>query len=100
MIYQQLSLPTPCQLSENPELAVLVTLTISLQMAHFAVVAAYPNLDTGLDPYVASDERAAYASSMVKQFRALTEIIDEYLSAVERNQSLSRRPSTSTGPAF
>jgi len=100
MIYQQLSLPSPSELSEDPELAVLVTLTTSLRMAYFAVTSAYPNLGDGLAPHAARDEREAYASSIVKQFRALMETIDEYLGAVQRKQSWRRRPSSPTGPAF
>ena len=99
MIYQQLSLPSPSELSEDPELAVLVTLTTSLRMA-YAVTSAYPNLGDGLAPHAARDEREAYASSIVKQFRALMETIDEYLGAVQRKQSWRRRPSSPTGPAF
>ena len=98
MIYQQLSLPSPSELSDDPQLAVLVTLTTNLQMASFALLAAYPDLDTQ-DP-CARDEREAYASSIFKQIRALVEIVEEYLSAVQRFRSCKSWRSSPTEPAF
>ena len=100
MIYQQLSLPSPSELSDDPELAVLVVLTTNLEMAHFAVLSAYPDLDGTLTPYAASNEREAYASSIVKHVRALAETVEEYLGAVRRQRSWTSRPSLPTDPAF
>lgn len=100
MIYQQLSLPSPSELSDDPELAVLVTLTTNLHMANFAVLSAYPDLHGAVAPYAARDEREAYASCIVKHVRALLETVEEYLGAVRRQHSWTTRPSSPADPAF
>jgi hypothetical protein len=52
MIYQNLKLPSPTELSDDPELAVLVTLTTALQMASFALLSVFPELVTWLPDYL------------------------------------------------
>jgi hypothetical protein len=90
MIYQQQKLPSPTELSDDPELAVLVTLTTALQMASFALLSVFPELDSpldGPDPHAPHGVQEAFATSIVKQIDALEDVVEEYLRAVERHRS-------------
>lgn len=100
-LYQRLKLPSPTELSEDPELAVLFALTINLAMARFALMATYPALDGPANgEQVARNEQEAYASAIVKQAHALFDIVEEYLNAVQRLRSFKSGHESSTEPAF
>ncbi len=102
MIYQRLRLPSPTELGDDPQLAVLTVLITNLEMASFALLSVYPDLDGHPDypdPHAARHEQEAYASSIVKQVRALVDIVQEYLSAVQRGRSWKSRRSSCAKPA-
>jgi hypothetical protein len=103
MIYQTLRLPNPTELSDNPQLAVLVTLKTTLAAASFALLAAYPELDSGLDgPDLDSSHAVelAYATSIWKQIHALLDMVEDYFTVVDRRCSLGSRHSSSTERSF
>ena len=93
MIYPRL--PTPIELSEDPELAVLVTLATNLAMARFAILAAYPDLEhCDPDSRHSQTEQDAYANAIFKQLAALGDLLEEYIASVRRLRSpKSHQPS-------
>lgn len=81
-------LPTPEELGEASELAVLVTLTVNLQMATFALLASYPDLDPSGDARPAHDPQEAYVYALLSQIRALENIVEAFLESARQRRSL------------
>lgn len=80
-------LPTPEELGEASELAVLVTLTVNLHMANFALLASYPDLDPSGDSRPAHDPQEAYVYALLSQIRALESIVEAYLESARQLHS-------------
>lgn len=93
-------LPTPDELGDSPELASLVTLTINLEMASFALLAAYPDLDFDYDARSSYTEQDAYVYAMISQIRALEGVVEEYLESIRRLRSLRKSNSGGTQVSF
>lgn len=74
-------LPTPPQLERDPELAILAVLHTTLQVAVYALVAAYPQLAT--DYPLPSDRDFHVASKILSLAYQLRRAISEYRRALD-----------------
>ncbi len=83
-------LPTPEEISEHPELAIVVALLTNLQLASFALLAAYPDLDVDSNPHSSRTEQEAYVYAMLSQTRALEAVVEEYLGSLQRLRFLEK----------
>ena len=84
--------PSPHQLADDPELAILTVLDSALMMARNALLAAHPLLCADDDDRY-DDGPAWIAEGLLAQARALTDTLDIYrhaLRVVEQRRSLRR----------
>jgi hypothetical protein len=90
-------MPSPEELREAPEMAVLTSLAYSLEAAQLALAASYPSLydDSGLDDD--HTEQSAYARGLYCQIDALLSLVDGYLTSAHRATSPSYRRRRSPG---
>ena len=90
-------LPTPIELSENPELAALRILKTNLDVAELALLASYPeNCEC---PERSRTEPEAYAIAILFQIDALESILNEYVESIRRLQEWrNREPSEESSP--
>ena len=85
---------TPIEFNENPELAALRILKTSLEVAHLALVATYPDCEPSCSQHCRS-EQEAFAISLLYQIDALSAVLDEYAESIRRlRQPRNREPST------
>lgn len=86
-------LPTPEQISVDPELAALWILMANMDIARAALVASHPDLlrEYPDDPRT---EQEAYAMAIIHQCHALTGMVHEYMEGIGRlRQWRSIKPS-------
>lgn len=92
---------TPLELGENPELAALQILATSLDVAHMALLAAYPDsceLSRSLDRRRSEPE--AYALSILCQTDALSVMLQEYTESIRQAREWRNRESATDDVAF
>lgn len=77
-----MSFLTPSELMENPELAVLLVLKTSLNVAELALHAAYP--DNCECSERCRSEQEAYVFAIRHQISTLEALLDEHLESLER----------------
>jgi hypothetical protein len=75
-------IPSPSELAENPELAVLKTLLTNLDVFEMALSVVYPEED--YRPDCSQSEQEAYATAVRCQTRALELMLCEYADSVDR----------------
>ena len=78
----QRQIPSPSELAENPELAVLKTLLTNLDVFEMALSVVYPEED--YRPDRSQSEQEAYATAVRSQTRALELMLCEYADSVDR----------------
>ena len=97
-------LPTPEELANDPELAVLVALAQSLEVARVTLLAHYPDLHADdINCRRTHSDLDAYTAAISYQLHALSRTIDEYIDSVglRRNLQNCNPPARdSQGPAF
>ena len=74
-------LPTPPQIAENPEIALLSVLDFTLDASVRALVAAHPELDGAGQPYL-GNQPAQYALRSLGQIWRLKRALLRYLEVV------------------
>jgi hypothetical protein len=74
----------PSDFIENPEVAALAILKTSLEVAHCALAATYPECE----PVESRSEQEAFAISILHHSAALVAMIDEYCESVRRSWRL------------
>jgi hypothetical protein len=87
------SFPTPIQLNENPELAVLRLLKTNLEVAEVALLAEYPDCEEP-DWERQHSEQEAYVTAILHQIDALEATLDEYAKSIRRLRSWRNREPT------
>ncbi len=92
------SLPTPIELSENPELAALRILKTNLDVAELALLASYPESCEG--PERSGGEQEAYAMAILYQIDALEAMLNEYAESIRRLRQWRNRESSEEGNPF
>lgn len=97
-----LTMPSPQQLQEAPELAILVSLAYSLEATQLALAANYPSLyenESDLDDD--HTEQSAYARALYAHIDPLISLVDGYQASVRRALSLAnRRPPSADNISF
>ena len=78
------ALPTPAQLMEAPELAVLRVLQTALEVAEAALKATYPDDAEAVESRGGRSEPEAYALAILYQSEVLGGLIHEYVQSVGR----------------
>ncbi len=78
-------LPTPGQIANTPELAMLATLQHGLELTLRAIIAAHPDLDDPDRPYWATEpSRTQHAAQrLLVQISLLQALTQEYVEAIE-----------------
>lgn len=82
------TMPSPQEVGEAPELALLVSVACSLEATQVALAASYPNLyedESELDDD--HTETSAYARAIFSQIHALLPLLGGYLASVRRASS-------------
>jgi hypothetical protein len=94
------SFPTPMDLSDNPELAVLEILKINLEVAKRVLLASYPSARCG-EPCFESchSEQEAYANGILYQSDALTAIVQAYVESTRRLDGAVKGPTCGVKPS-
>lgn len=84
-----MSVATPDQLVNDPELAVLELLDVTLQQANFALFAAHPELVSGdcLEYHAATTPQLWIADSISNHVCALQHAINRYREACEARRT-------------
>lgn len=91
------TLPTPLELSENPELGALRILRTSLEVAELALRATYPESCERFESR--RTEEDAYALAILYQIDALEATLDEYVESIRRLRAWrNREPSGDSIP--
>ena len=85
------SLPTPSELQEDPELAVLRILATSLRMAELALLSSHPASYEPARSDGPRTEQEAYAAALLYQIEALEGVLGEYVESTRRLRDWSRR---------
>lgn len=96
-------MPSPQELREAPEMALLASLAYSLEAVQLALAASYPSLyEDESDLEDDHTEQSAYARGIYSQIDALLSLLDGYLASVRRTLSpgYRRRRPTSGDVAF
>jgi hypothetical protein len=72
--------PTPCDLADNPELAVLAVLDTALHLSIRALVAAHPQLEADAVPFWRLDRSRPFllAGSIVSLAQMLSDQLEQY----------------------
>lgn len=83
-MFHKTLIPPVGEFTEYPELAVLMTLATNLEIAQFALNAAYPDLDFDYTQRSSHSEQDAFLSAWGAQLRALQIILEEYLESLQR----------------
>ena len=87
-------IPTPQDVRNAPELALLASLAYCLESTQIALAATYPSI--GEDEADLDDdhtEQGAYARALFRQIDAILPIVDAYIASVHRAVSPgNRRP--------
>ena len=84
-------LPTPPQIAQCPELALLSVLDFTLDAAVRALVAAHPELDGAEQPYIGSYQ-AQYALSILGQIWRLKQYLLRYWERALKECSSELKP--------
>ena len=87
------SFPTPMDLVDNPELAVLRILKTNLYVAELALLAAYPDGSESTYSERCPGSEEAYARAILYQIDALEATLDEYVESVRRFREWRTRES-------
>lgn len=90
-------MPSPQQLREAPEMALLASLAYSLEAAQLALAASYPSLYDESDLDDDHTEQSAYARGLYSQIDALLSLVDAYLTSAHRATSPGYRRRASPG---
>lgn len=81
-------MPSPEEVREAPEMALLASLAYSLEATQVTLAASYPSLyENDSDLEGDHTERSAYARAMFSQIHALLPLLDGYLASVRRVSS-------------
>ena len=91
------TMPSPEELREAPEMAVLTSLAYSLEAAHLALAASYPSLYDECDLDDDHTEQSAYARGLYCQIDALLSLVAAYLTSAHRATSPGYRRRRSPG---
>lgn len=92
------TMPSPQEVCEAPELALLASVACSLEATQVALAASYPALyEDESDLEGDHTERSAYARAMFSQIHALLPLLDGYLASVRRASSPGYRRRRSAG---
>ncbi len=97
-MFHKTLMPRVNDFAEYPELAVLMTLATNLEIALFALNAAYPDLDFDYTQRSSYTEQDAYLAALGAQLRALQIVLEEYLESLQRIRYL-KAPSGGGGVA-
>jgi len=88
-------MPSPEEIREAPEMALLASLAYSLEAAQVALAANYPSLYDDLEGD--HTEQSAYARGLYSQIAALLPLLHGYLASVRRATSPAYRRRRSPG---
>ena len=90
-------MPSPQEVRDAPEMALLTALAYSLEATQIALAASYPSLynECGLDDD--HTEQAAYARAVYTQIDGLLSLLGGYVASVGRASSLANRHGRSAG---
>ena len=90
-------MPSPQEVRDAPEMALLTSLAYSLEATQIALAASYPSLynECGLDDD--HTEQGAYARAVYTQIDALMSLLEGYVASVGRARSLAKRQCRSAG---
>ena len=90
-------MPSPQEVRDAPEMALLTALAYSLEATQVALVASYPSLyeECGLDDD--HTEQGAYARALYTQIDGLLSLLGGYVASVGRASSLANRHCRSAG---
>ena len=92
------TMPSPQEVGEAPELALLASLACSLEATQVTLAASYPSLyEDESDLEGDHTERSAYARAIFTQIHALLPLLDGYLASVCRANSTGYRRRRSPG---
>lgn len=78
------SLPTPAELQEDPELAVLRILRTTLSVAELALLSSYPESCEPARSGGSRSEQEAYVTAILHQIEALEGVLDQYVESIRR----------------
>jgi len=91
-------MPSPQEVREAPELALLASLAYSLEATQVSLAVNYPSLcEDESDLEGDHTEQSAYATAVFSQIHALLPLIDGYLASVRRASSPGYRRRHSPG---